>query len=195
MTEVTKIDFQNETWKKFVKMHWKITIVMAAGIASAVVDAIFVFLWRITGPEAATLYPSTLGLWTVGSVWNLFWDIVLWEFLLVLLPVIAVVIVIFATWYRKLPADERNEYFPKPDPSKPRKKVSTRNGGRAINFIVTVTWLILIKVGGNWETAFVSWTFTYLITTILWAFLWDLIIIGTPASIALIWWLRRELRK
>ncbi len=195
MAEETKKNPQEEVWKKFVKTHWKITLVVVAGLISAIIGAVFVFLWRTTGPIAASRYPLTLDLWTVGYFWSLFWDLVLWEFLLVVLPVIAAAIAIFVLWWRKLPAEEKQEYSCKSNESSPRKKASRDRGSGVFGFLVTVTWLILIYANGYWDTAFGMWTFAYLINTLLSALLWDLIICGIPATIALIWWLRREFSK
>ncbi len=192
MAEEIKNVPQEKGWKKFVKKHWKITLVVVAGLITAFVWAIFVFLWRATGAVAAERYPLTLDLWTVGYLWALFWDLILWEFLLVILPVLVAAIVIFAVWWNKLPAEEKQEYSRKNEDKSQHKKKSLDKGSSVFSCLITITLLILINVNGYWNVPFGAWTFAFLINTLVSAFLWDLTIIGVPGAIALVWWLRRE---
>lgn len=69
-------EIPEETWKIFLKTHWKISILGVAGIVCAVIGAIFVFLWRTTGPEAIARYPATLDLWTVGYIITVILDLI-----------------------------------------------------------------------------------------------------------------------
>ena len=185
MTEEEKND---KAWKKFLKNHWKFCLIIAAGIVGAVIGAVIVFLWRVGAAPAALGTPPNIGAWTVGYCVTFILNLILWEFLLIGIPIIAAAISIYALWYRKLPEDERAEY------EKEEKKHHTRDGGGAVSFLVTITWLIIVWVTGYWNIAFSTWTFNYLISSWLWALLWDLIIFGIPIAIGAIWWLHRELK-
>ncbi|MBN2150755.1 MAG: hypothetical protein JW839_04825 [Candidatus Lokiarchaeota archaeon] len=194
MTETTQ-GVPKDAWKNLVKRHWKMSAVIVAGVVGAVIGAILVFLWRTIGPEALARYPSTLDLWAVGYVVSLLLDLLLWEILLVVLPVIAAAIAVYFLWWNKIPEAERQEYASATKDGKPQKKVKKGGAGGVLNFLVAITWLIVVHADGKWDAAFGSWTFTYLVTSVLTAFLWDLVIIGIPATIALIWWIVRELKK
>jgi len=184
-----------EIWKNFLRKHWKIFLLIAGGIICAVIGAIYVFLWRTTGPEAIAQYPQTLDLWTVGYIITLILDVILWEFLIIGIPVIAVAVLIILLWWNKLPAEEKQEYSRSPKGKGSQKKVSRGRGSGIFGFLITITWLIIIYLDGYWNTAFGLWNYTYLIYSVLAALLWDLLIVGIPLTIFLIWWLRRELKK
>ncbi len=187
-------EIPKEIWKQFLKKHRTIALVAIAGIIGAFISAVYVFLWRATGTEAVTRYPPTLDLWTVGFVITLVIDLILWEILLIGIPVIAGIIILYMLWWKKLPADEQQAINISPRGKNPQKKGKRRSGSGAFNFLVTITWLIIIFVNGMWDTAFKLWSFTYLINSLISAFLWDLLILGIPAAIALTWWLRREFK-
>ncbi len=184
-----------DVWKAFLKTHWKIALVAIGGIIGAVIGAIYVFLWRTIGVEAQAIYPATLDLWTVGFAIRLIIDLILWELLIVFVPVIVAVVALYLLWWKKLPADEQNVFKNAPRENTPKKKGRRRNGRGFFNVLVGITWLIIIAVNGKWDEAFRLWTFTFLINSIVGAFLWDLVILGIPAGIALIWWLKRELKR
>jgi hypothetical protein len=185
-------EIPKNTWKNFLQKHWKMALVIAAGIACAVVGAIAVFLWRTTGPEALVRYPPTLGLWTVGYLVSLLVDLILWGLLLIVLPIIAAAICIYFLWWKRIPAGERQEYFGGPREKRPRRRARRGSAGGIFNIFVFITWLIIIGADGNWSKAFGLWTFSYLVISVLAAFLWDLLIIAIPVTIAFIWWVRRK---
>lgn len=188
-------DISEELWKKFLKKHWLISLIIAAAVASAVIGAICVFLWRTTGSEAVLKYPQTLDLWTVGYIITLILDVILYEFLIIGLPVIAGAILVYFLWWNKLPPEEKQEYSKPPKQQGTQKRVSRGRGSGIFGLLITITWLIIIYVDGNWNRPFQLWNYTYLIYSGLAAILWDLLIFGIPAAIFLIWWLSRELKK
>ncbi len=184
-----------EKWKKFLKKHWQISLLIAAGIVCAVIGAIYVFLWRTTGSEAILKYPQTLDMWTMGYIITLILDVILYEFLIIGLPVIAGAILIYFLWWNKLPAEQKQEYAKPPKQPGSQKRVSRGRGSGIFSFLIMITWLIIIAVDGNWNTPFELWNYTYLIYSALSACLWDLLIFGIPVAIFLIWWLTCELKK
>ncbi len=183
---------EEEIWKKFLRKHWKMVVIIAGAIVGAAIGAVFVFLWVKTTTVAATPALATLGNWTMGYGMTFFLSILLWEFLIIGLPLIAAVIVILILWWYKLPDDEREEY--KGDPKKKKSK-KRRNGGSGISFVVFIVWLIIVFVDGLWNTPFSAWTLDDLIFSALWAWGWVLLIGGIPIAIGAIWWLRREVLK
>ena len=187
---------KDEIWKKFLRRHWKVTLGFIAGAVGAVIAAVFVYLWRLADSQATGLVPQLLGNWTVGYIITFILNIILWEFLLVGIPVIAAAAVIFLQWWRKLPEEEREEYEGRPKKNRNRRRVFMGgSGGGLIPFVVIITWLIVVWVGGDWNTLFANWWIDDLVDYFIYAFLWDLLIFGVPAIIAGIWWLHRELKE
>jgi hypothetical protein len=185
---------QLEAWKGFLKKHWKMALVIVAGIACAFIGAIFVFLWRTIGPVALASYPATLDLWTLNYLVSLVLDLLLWLFLLIALPVIAAAIVLYFLWWNKFPEEDKRAYMQSSKDTNNSKKMK-RGGGGAFNILITITWLIIVYADGKWNAPFGTWTFAYLINSVLATFLWDLLILGIPATIALVVWLLREMKK
>ena len=174
-------------WKRFLRKHLTFTIMAAGVIAAAIVGAVFVFLGVVDWALATGLVPDTLGAWTVGYSVTFCLNVLLYEFLIIGLPVIAGVAIGYL-WYRKLP--EKAEYE-----SDPKKKSHSGDGGGAISFIVTIVWLIVVYTNNMWNTAFNLWNFEYLITSIFWAVGLVLLIGGIPIAIGGIWWLTTQLKE
>lgn len=190
------IESSNEAaWKEMLRDHWKIGIVIVAGLVVAFIGALFVFLWRVNRAPVDLGAPVMIGDWTVGLCLNFLFNIILWEFLLVGLPVIAAAIVIFALWWNKLPAEKKEKYKSNPHKKAHRKRTKAEGGGGVVSFIVTIIWLIIVWNNGYWNTPFSAWILTIWVNFMLQAFLWFLLVAGTPLLIGGIWWLRKELKQ
>lgn len=191
----TNEELSDEVWKKFLRRHWKMTIAMAGGIAGAAIVALFVFLWVVADAQATGLVPAALGQWTVGYFFTFILNVILWELVFVGSWGIPIVVVIFFQWYKKLPDEEREEYEGEPKKKRPRRGMSGDRGGGFISFLVGLTWLILVWIEGRWNLAFQAWTFNDWIYSWIAAALWDLLILGVPVAIFIIWWIRKEMKK
>jgi len=55
--------------------------------------------------------------------------------------------------------------------------------------------LIKVYVDGNWNLPFATWTFNYFVYSLVWVFVWIVVIIGIPLLLGSIWWLQREMKK
>ena len=184
----------DDTWKKFLRKHWQMTILIIAGIVIAVVCALLLFLWFILPNSLSTrLVPRSLSFWTVGSVISFILNVILWEFLFIGIPVIVCAAVIFALWWRKLPDDEKEEYTGEPK-EKGKRRMSSGGGG-FFGFVVFITWLIIIYTDNQWNTPFIAWSIEYLVFSCISAFLWDLLIFGVPLCIILSLWIIHELKE
>ncbi|MHA1427893.1 MAG: hypothetical protein ACTSQI_18075 [Candidatus Helarchaeota archaeon] len=190
--EEEKID---ETWKKFLRKHWKMTLLLIGAGAGAVVGALLVFLWVVANAQATGLVPIDLGMWTVGYTVTFIINVILWELLFIGIPVVVAAILIIMLWWKKLPEEEREEYKREPKKGWRRRGTSSGGGGGIISFLVMITWLIIIWVDNMWNIAFEDWFFNYWIYSGLAAFLWVLLIFGVPITILIILWLRRELKE
>lgn len=179
----------------FLRKHWRATLLMIGAGAGAAIAGILVFLWVVADAQATRLVPAGLGEWTVGYVFAFMVSVILWELILVGSWAIPVVIVVFFQWYKKLPDEERKKFEGEPKKKWPRRGMSTGGGDGGFGLLVFITWLIIVWVDGKWNLAFQSWTFDDWIYTGLAAILWDLLIIGIPAGIFFVWWIRREMKR
>jgi len=174
----------DEAPKRFLKRHWKMTIVFAVVFAGAVIGALLVFLWLVATAQTRGLVPAVLGQWSIGYVITFILHLIFWELVLVGSWVFPLVLVMIFRWYRILPEEEREGW--------PRR--GRREGSDAFGFLVGVTWLIVVWLDGRWNLAFESWTFTDLVYSWLSAVLWDLLILGVPIALYFIWWIRKEMK-
>ncbi|UCH04333.1 MAG: hypothetical protein JSW05_12305, partial [Candidatus Thorarchaeota archaeon] len=76
-------EFLDEAEKRFLRKHWRMTIVFAAIFAVVVAAAILVFLWVVADAQATALVPAVLGQWTVGYLITFILHVIFWELVLV----------------------------------------------------------------------------------------------------------------
>jgi len=191
MMETTS-EIGEKTWKKFLRNHWKMLVIFIVAAIVAVVGAILVFLWFAGNAQTTGLVPATLGLWTMGHLVSFLLWLILWEFLLIGIPIIIALAAIYFLWWKKLPVEERKEY---------RRghlfgnRSRRSDGGNAISFIIFIGLIIKVYIDGKWNTPFAAWTFNYLIYSILWIIIGIAIIIGIPIALGGTWWIRRKMKK
>lgn len=176
-------------WKKFLKRHWIMLVMFVVAVFLAAVGAVYVFLWFVWNAQSTGLVPATLGSWTMGNLVSFILLAILWELLFVGIPV-AIAAVGGWVWWRRLPGEEKMEYhfF-----GKSRSRATSGGGGVSILFFIA--FCIKVFVDGNWNVAIGTWTFDYVVYSMLWISIWAAIILGIPAAIGLIWWVRHEMKK
>ncbi|HIH28764.1 MAG TPA: hypothetical protein HA260_03065, partial [Thermoplasmata archaeon] len=57
-----------KVWKKFLRKHWTIVIVLIVGAIMVVAGALYVFLWFVKDAQTTGLVPVTLGLWAMNHL-------------------------------------------------------------------------------------------------------------------------------
>jgi hypothetical protein len=186
-----ELGFEDKIWKTFLRRHWKISIVFLIAIIAVIIGAILVFLWFAGDAQATGLVPATLDLWTMGYLITFLLYLLLWEFLLVGIPVIVVVAAVYFLWWRRLPEWEREEY--KRENLFFGRSSKRSNGGNAITFLVNVLFILKVYIDGNWDVPFADWTFDYLVNSYVFALVLVLVIFGIPAILGVTWWVRREM--
>jgi hypothetical protein len=191
---MVEIESENgdKIWKKFLRKHWKMLILFVIGAVLASIGAIYVFLWFVGDAQVTGLVPATLDLWTMGHLITFWLYLILWEVLFIGVPVILAVGAGWWLWWKRLPDDERKEY-------KQGNLFGTRSrsteGGEGISFLIFIAFIIKVYLDGNWNVAFATWTFDYLVYSCIAALIWVLIIFGIPISLGGIWWIHREMKK
>lgn len=188
MTE-TGSENGSEGWKKFLRKHLNMVALFVVAVILASVGAIYVFLWFVRNAQSTAMVPTTLGLWTMGHLVTFIFYVIFWELLLIGVPV-ALAAVAGWIWWRRLPSDEKKEYhfFGK-------RSRATSGGGGAVSLLFFVAFCIKIFIDGNWNVAFATWTFDYLVYSMLWILIWILVIFGIPTAIGVIWWINHKMKK
>jgi len=179
-------------WIKFLRKHWQMFMLWIVIAILAVIGAVYVFLWFVGEAQAAGLVPEFLELWAMSHVISFLLNVIFWEIIYVVIPIIIVVVAIWQLWWKKLPSEERAEYkrghlF--------GKRSRRRDGGGAISFFINIVFIIKVYLDNNWEEPFANWRFDYLVDSYLWAIVIVLIIIGIPIAIGATWWIRHEMKK
>jgi hypothetical protein len=184
---VTEPVSSSEGWKKFLKKHRNMFVLFVVGAILVSVGAILVFLWFIGNAQSTGLVPTILGLWTMGNLVAFLLNLIFWEILLIGIPVVLAAIA-FWLWWKKLPPEEKKEYRFWGTRSR------TTGGGNAVSLLVFIVFCIKIFVDGNWNVAIATWTFDYLVYSLITALVWVLIIFGIPIVLGIIWWMRHGMR-
>src|SRR3989304_9420707 len=178
----------SEVWKKFLRKHWNMLTLFVVAVILASVGAIYVFLWFVGDAQSTGMVPATLGLWTMGNLVTFILYAIFWELLLIGVPV-ALAAMAGWLWWRRLPSEEKKEYhfF--------GKRSRTTSGGGGISLLFFVAFCIKVFTDGNWNVAFATWTFDYVVYSMLWILIWILVIFGIPIAIGVVWWIRHEMKK
>ena len=175
-------------WKDFFRKHWNMVALFVVAAILAAIGAIFICLWFVGDAQSTGLVPTTLRLWTMGYLVTFLLHLIFWEVLLIGIPVIVAAVAGWL-WWRKLPAEERKEYHFFGTRSR------AESGGGGISILFWIVFAIKVFTDGNWNVAFATWTFDYLVYSMLTALIWMLIIFGIPIALGIIWWINREMKK
>ena len=192
MVAKTKTETGNKIWKKFLRKQWKMVVLFIVGAILASVGATLVYLWVVGEVQLAGLVPATLGLWSMGHLVTFLLRLVFWEVLIIGVPAILAAVAIIFLWWKKIPDRERREY---------RRghlfgtRSRTTSGKDVLSPLVFIAFCIKVFLDGNWNVAFGTWTFDYVVYSFLWALIWVLIIFGIPMVLGGTWWIRHEMKK
>jgi hypothetical protein len=189
MTEETGSGNGSEGWKKFLQKHLNMVALFVVAVILASVGAIYVFLWFVGDAQSTGLVPTTLRLWTMGHLVTFILNTIFWELLLIGIPVIIAAAAAWL-WWRGLPSDEKKEYH-----FFGRGSRATSGGGGGVSLLFFIAFCIKVFLDGNWNVAFATWTFDYIVYSMLWILIWTLIIFGIPIALGVIWWINHEMKK
>ena len=192
MNKQTELDNDEKIWKKFLIKHWKIFILFVVAAILVVIGEILVFLWFVSDAQLTGLIPETLGLWTMGYLVTFLLYLIFWEIIFIGIPVIIAIVAIIYLWWKKLPDDEKDEYRRK---HLFGKRSHRTEGGEGLSFLIFIVFIIKVYLDGNWNVAFATWTFDYLVYSCITALIWVLIIFGIPIVLGVTWWIRHEMKK
>jgi hypothetical protein len=182
------VGMEGSDWKRFMRKHWSIIAVFVAAGILAFAGAVYVFLWFAGNAQSTGLVPRTLGLWTMANLVNFILNGIFWELLLIGIPVVVGAVAGWL-WWKKLPGEEMRGYrlF--------GKRTGRTRGGGGVSLFFFIAFCIKVYLDGNWNTPISTWTLDYVVGSMILILEWTLIILGIPAAIAVVWWMRHELKK
>ena len=184
----TESEKDNNGWKAFLRKHWKIAALFVVCAVLALVGAILVFLWFVENAQLTGMIPELLGLWTMGNMVTFILHLIFWELLLIGIPV-GIGAVAGWQWWKRLPDEEKKEYNLFGNRSR------TTGGSGGISALFFIAFCIKVFIDGNWDVAVSSWTFDYVVGSMISILIWIVIIFGIPTAIGVIWWINNAMKK
>ena len=177
-------------WKGMAIKHWVFIFILVVACIGAVIGGGMVLLSYISASEIGGNGSWTFDDFSVGTsiLWVLF--LILWEFLLVILPFIAFCCVVVGLYWFVIMPEEDKEAIKSRDKNENEHhhhhwyedNHHSKEGG-GIGFLFTIAFLIVVFIDGNWLVTFGTLTYSYFVIAWLWGFMWTMIILGIPVGV------------
>jgi hypothetical protein len=171
----------------FLKRHKGVFALFVVTAIAAIAWAVYVFWWFTGNAQSTNLVPSLLGAWTMGNLVSFVIYSILWELLLVGIPVGAAAILAWM-WWRRLPYEERMSYHW-------GKRSRSAGGSGGVSGLFFIAFAIKVYVDGNWNVPISTYPLNYVVGSLITILAWVAVIFGIPAAIGLTWWMSRQLKK
>ena len=175
----------NFSWD-FLKIHKAAFALFIVGILAAFAWAVYVFWWFTANAQSTGLVPALLGFWTMGSLVNFILYSILWELLLVGIPV-AVAAGAAWMWWKKLPVQERTRYHLRSG------KRSAGSGG--VGFLFFIAFVLKVFIDGKWNVPMSAYELNYVIGSFITILVWGAVIFGIPIALGVAWWASKQIKK
>jgi len=175
---------EEEFWKKKIKEHWKtFAVVICAGVVAAV-GALLVFFWFINISPIGNNGTLTIDLWTLEMLVLFIIFSILVELLFVGIPAALFFGVGGFIWWRRLPAEERQEF--KDREKKKTHRARNAGGGGGGGFFIFIAYCIYMAILGFYTVPFGTQPYSFWIYHWFLTFMWIVIVLGGPALIIVI---------
>jgi len=175
-------------WKKFLTKHWTMVAVFILAGILIFVGAVYVFVWFAGQAQTSGLVPSTLGLWSMNNAVMFILHAIFWELLFIGIPAI-IGAVLGWQWWKRIPEEEKKEYHFSGKPSR------SRRASGAISPLLFIAFALKVFVDGNWNAAISTYSVDYVVGSMITILIWIVAIFAIPATIGIVWWIRREMTK
>jgi len=168
-----------EFWGRKIKDHWGVLAVSIIGCVLAVVGALLVLFWFIETSPIGAMGTATVGEWTLAWIWEFLIFLILWELLIVGIPVGVALVVGWHFWWNRLPAEEKAEFK-----GRWRGRGTAEGGG--FGFAMFIAYSIYMYINGDFFTPFGDYPYTHWVYSWFLTLAWLLVVFGIPAAIILI---------
>ncbi|HEX4921826.1 MAG TPA: hypothetical protein VFV92_13945 [Candidatus Bathyarchaeia archaeon] len=177
---------QSSDWKGFMRKHWGLGVIFGIAAVLVLIGAVYVFWWFIGEAQSSGLVPSSLGLWTMSNLITFVLHAIFWELLIIGIPV-AIAAIVGWQWWMRLPADERRGF-------RMGRHGKRSGGGGGGGLLLFIAFCIKVYLDGNWHVPIGTFTLNYVVSSMILILILAGVIFGIPATIAAVWWVRREMR-
>ena len=191
-------EIEKEDWtfiKLMLKKHWKVGIVFILGIIGAIIGIILTLFLVIETSAIGDQGTWSIGEFSIGNIILWFLTVALWEFLIVILPTIAYMAITWGIWWSLLLDESEKQEFRERERREEKIKDKGSAASGVFGFFVFIAFLIIITIEGNLWTPIGTIPYVYWIQKILWSAFWIIIVLGIPALIAGIYYLRKKWRE
>ena len=171
-------------WKKKIKEHIPLFIVVIIAGVFAFIGALVVIIWFIETSPIGAQGTALIGDWSLNWIVGFFILIILWELLFVGLPAGLFFGVGGYIWWKRLPDEEKAEFKAREKKNKHRKR--NAGGGGGGGFLMFIAYCIYMGVQGSYYAPFSSQPYSYWVYGMFYTLMWLFIIIGIPICIILL---------
>ncbi|NVM36547.1 MAG: hypothetical protein HWN81_13200 [Candidatus Lokiarchaeota archaeon] len=175
---------EEQFWKDFIKKHTNSFIVLIIACVCVIIGALLVVFWIIEVNPFVHPRTGTFNDWTLNYIVGFIIQIILGELLFVGIPTGLFFGAGGYLWWRKLPAEEKQEF--KEREKKETHRTKDYGGGGGFSFFMFIAYCIYIAVDGNYNATLGSQPYSYWVYSWFLTLMWIIIVLGIPAGIILL---------
>ena len=171
-------------WKKKIKEHLTVFIVIIIAGICIVIGAILVLFWFIQTSPIGLQGTATFDQWSLDWIVGFYILMILWELLFVGIPTGLFFGVGGYICWNRLPDEEKQEFKAREKKKSNRKR--NAGGGGGGSFFMFIAYCIYMGIQGNYYAAFGSQPYSYWVYSFFLTIMWILIVLGIPVCIILL---------
>jgi len=171
-------------WKKKIKEHIPLLIVVIIAVVFAFIGALVVIIWFIETSPLGAQGTALLGDWSLDWIVGFYILVILFELLFVGIPAGLFFGVGGYILWKRLPDEEKAEFKAREKKNKHRKRNAGGSSGGGL--LMFIAYAIYMGVQGNYYAPFSSQPYSYWVYGMFYTLMWMFIIFGIPICIILL---------